>query len=225
MMLLCGVTGSLGMPRKPNMKLPVVFLILMFPSTALAHGGGLDSHGCHNDRKLGGYHCHRGALASQSFQSKEQALKGTDRLPKDTDARSVSGMARVIDGDTIEINRKRIRLHGIDAPEQKQKCLDASQSEYPCGEYATNALRRKVQSARVSCTVSGVDRYKRLIAICYIGTQNINNWLVKQGWAIAYKRYSNDYVSSERTARIERKGIWKGSFVEPWKWRKGPRQN
>ena len=224
-MLLCGVTGSLGMPRKPNMKLPVVFLILMFPSTALAHGGGLDSHGCHNDRKLGGYHCHRGALASQSFQSKEQALKGTDRLPKDTDARSVSGMARVIDGDTIEINRKRIRLHGIDAPEQKQKCLDASQSEYPCGEYATNALRRKVQSARVSCTVSGVDRYKRLIAICYIGTQNINNWLVKQGWAIAYKRYSNDYVSSERTARIERKGIWKGSFVEPWKWRKGPRQN
>ena len=213
------------MPRKSNMKLPVVLLIVMLPSTALAHGGGLDSHGCHNDRKLGGYHCHRGALASQSFQSKEQALKGTDRLPKDTDARSVSGMARVIDGDTIEINRKRIRLHGIDAPEQKQKCLDASQSEYPCGEYATNALRRKVQSAHISCTVSGVDRYKRLIAVCYIGAQNINNWLVKQGWAIAYKRYSNDYVSSERTARIERKGIWKGSFMEPWKWRKRSRQN
>jgi endonuclease YncB( thermonuclease family) len=224
-MLLCGVTGSLGIPRKPNMKIPVVLLILMFPSTALAHGGGLDAHGCHNDRKLGGYHCHRGALASQSFQSKEEALKGTDRSPKDTDARSVSGMARVIDGDTIEINRKRIRLHGIDAPEQKQKCLDASQSEYPCGEYATNALRRKVQSAHISCTVSGVDPYKRLIAVCYIGTQNINNWLVKRGWAIAYKRYSNDYVSTERTARIERNGIWKGSFVEPWKWRKGSRQN
>ena len=213
------------MPRKSNMKLPVVLLIVMLPSTALAHGGGLDSHGCHNNRKLGGYHCHRGALASQSFQSKEQALKGTDRLPKVTVARSVSGMAQVIDGDTIEINRKRIRLHGIDAPEQKQKCLDASQSEYPCGEYATNALRRKVQSAHISCTVSGVDRYKRLIAVCYIGTQNINNWLVKQGWAIAYKRYSNDYVSSERTARIERKGIWKGSFMEPWKWRKRSRQN
>jgi endonuclease YncB( thermonuclease family) len=206
------------------MKLRLLALIIMLPSTAVAHGGGLDSNGCHNNRKLGGYHCHRGPLASQSFQSKEEALKGTDRLPKDTDARSVSGMARVIDGDTIEINRKRIRLHGIDAPEQKQKCLDASQSEYPCGEYATNALRTKVQSARVSCNVNGVDRYKRLIAVCYIGSENINNWLVRRGWAIAYKRYSKDYVSTERKARIERNGVWKGTFVEPWKWRKESRQ-
>jgi endonuclease YncB( thermonuclease family) len=207
------------------MKLRVLALIIMLPSTAVAHGGGLDSNGCHQNRKLGGYHCHRGSLAGQSFQSKEEALKGTDRLLTNTIAKSVSGIARVIDGDTIEINRKRIRLHGIDAPEQKQKCLDANKLEYACGEYATTFLRTKVQSARVSCNVNGVDRYKRLIAVCYIGSENINNWLVRRGWAIAYKRYSKDYVSTERKARIERNGVWKGAFVEPWKWRKGLRQN
>jgi endonuclease YncB( thermonuclease family) len=207
------------------MKLRVLALIIMLPSTAVAHGGGLDSNGCHQNRKLGGYHCHRGSLAGQSFQSKEEALKGTDRVLTNTIAKSISGIARVIDGDTIEINRKRIRLHGIDAPEQKQKCLDANKLEYACGEYATTFLRTKVQSARVSCNVNGVDRYKRLIAVCYIGSENINNWLVRRGWAIAYKRYSKDYVSTERKARIERNGVWKGAFVEPWKWRKGLRQN
>jgi endonuclease YncB( thermonuclease family) len=207
------------------MKLRVLALIIMLPSTAVAHGGGLDSNGCHQNRKLGGYHCHRGSLAGQSFQSKEEALKGTDRVLTNTIAKSISGIARVIDGDTIEINRKRIRLHGIDAPEQKQKCLDANKLEYACGEYATTFLRTKVQSARVSCNVNGVDRYKRLIAVCYIGSENINNWLVRRGWAIAYKRYSKDYVSTERKARIERNGVWKGTFVEPWKWRKGLRQN
>jgi endonuclease YncB( thermonuclease family) len=207
------------------MKLRVLALIIMLPSNAVAHGGGLDSNGCHQNRKLGGYHCHRGSLAEQSFQSKEEALKGTDRVLTNTIAKSISGIARVIDGDTIEINRKRIRLHGIDAPEQKQKCLDANKLEYACGEYATTFLRTKVQSARVSCNVNGVDRYKRLIAVCYIGSENINNWLVRRGWAIAYKRYSKDYVSTERKARIERNGVWKGAFVEPWKWRKGLRQN
>jgi endonuclease YncB( thermonuclease family) len=207
------------------MKLRGLALIIMLPSTAVAHGGGLDSNGCHQNRKLGGYHCHRGSLAGQSFQSKEEALKGTDRVLTNTIAKSISGIARVIDGDTIEINRKRIRLHGIDAPEQKQKCLDANKLEYACGEYATTFLRTKVQSARVSCNVNGVDRYKRLIAVCYIGSENINNWLVRRGWAIAYKRYSKDYVSTERKARIERNGVWKGAFVEPWKWRKGLRQN
>jgi endonuclease YncB( thermonuclease family) len=206
------------------MKLRVLALIIMLPSTAVAHGGGLDSNGCHQNRKLGGYHCHRGSLAGQSFQSKEEALKGTDRVLTNTIAKSISGIARVIDGDTIEINRKRIRLHGIDAPEQKQKCLDANKLEYACGEYATTFLRTKVQSARVSCNVNGVDRYKRLIAVCYIGSENINNWLVRRGWAIAYKRYSKDYVSTEKKARIERNGVWKGVFVEPWKWRKGSRQ-
>jgi endonuclease YncB( thermonuclease family) len=207
------------------MKLRGLALIIMLPSTAVAHGGGLDSNGCHQNRKLGGYHCHRGSLAGQSFQSKEEALKGTDRVLTNTIAKSISGIARVIDGDTIEINRKRIRLHGIDAPEQKQKCLDANKLEYACGEYATTFLRTKVQSARVSCNVNGVDRYKRLIAVCYIGSENINNWLVRRGWAIAFKRYSKDYVSTERKARIERNGVWKGAFVEPWKWRKGLRQN
>ena len=206
------------------MKLRVLALIIMLPSNAVAHGGGLDSNGCHQNRKLGGYHCHRGSLAEQSFQSKEEALKGTDRVLTNTIAKSISGIARVIDGDTIEINRKRIRLHGIDAPEQKQKCLDANKLEYACGEYATTFLRTKVQSARVSCNVNGVDRYKRLIAVCYIGSENINNWLVRRGWAIAYKRYSKDYVSTERKARIERNGVWKGIFVEPWKWRKGLRR-
>src|SRR5688572_420053 len=48
--------------------------------SSLAHGGGLDSIGCHNDRKRGGYHCHRGPLAGQSFGSKADAIRALQQM-------------------------------------------------------------------------------------------------------------------------------------------------
>ena len=85
-------------------------------SGAFAHGGGLDALGCHNDRKAGVYHCHRGAQAGQSFSSKAEAQKAlaADSKPE------ITGTPRIVDGDTIWIGETKIRLHGIDAPETRQ---------------------------------------------------------------------------------------------------------
>jgi len=201
-----------------------IFLLAILPNNVIAHGGGLNKSGCHHNRKFVSYHCHRGPLAGQSFSSKIEAQKRIGVRPLNTVPRTVSGKVRVIDGDTIQIRGKRIRLHGIDAPERKQKCLDADGNSYPCGKQATLFLLNTIQSAAVSCTINDVDRYKRLIGVCRLGGKDINETLVESGWAIAFERYSKDYVSIEAKARSRKIGIWQGTFVPPWKWRKGQRQ-
>ena len=97
----------------------------------------------------------------------------------------VTGKPRIIDGDTIEIAGERIRLHGIDAPEEKQTCTDQSGKEWSCGQEATWALARIIETHWVTCKGETVDRYKRRIAVCFAGPQNINAKMVRRGWAIA----------------------------------------
>ena len=132
----------------------------------------------------------------------------------------VTGKPRVIDGDTIEIAGERIRLHGIDAPETRQECRREDGSEYRCGETSTNALRVLVGPESVRCEGTTYDRYKRLIAICYSGTVNLNAEMVRQGWALAYRRYSKDYIAAEFEAQDAKRGIWVGEFEPPWEWRR-----
>jgi endonuclease YncB( thermonuclease family) len=132
------------------------------------------------------------------------------------------GSARVIDGDTIEVRGKRVRLHGIDAPESDQTCLDGGQ-RWPCGRRSTQALRDRVAGGTVRCVGDEEDRYGRLIAICYADGTNLNAWMVEQGWAVAYRRYSTEFVGEERQAENEGAGVWKGQFVMPWEWRRGQR--
>jgi len=134
----------------------------------------------------------------------------------------VEGKARVVDGDTIVINGDRIRLHGIDAPEQIQTCLVAN-IKWQCGFEATSALERLIADQEVYCAGKKRDRYKRLIAVCHAGTLNLNRQMVSEGWALAYRRYSDDYVSEEMNAQNLKRGIWKGKFVVPWDWRKSQR--
>ena len=131
-----------------------------------------------------------------------------------------TGPARVIDGDTIEIAGERIRLHGIDAPEMKQTCRTSKGKDQLCGELAKQALERLVRGQQVTCKGDQKDRYGRLIAVCYVGPFNINEQMVADGWAMAYRRYSMDYVDDEKAAKVARKGIWRGEFVPPWEWRK-----
>ncbi len=133
----------------------------------------------------------------------------------------LAGPARVLDGDTVEIQGERIRLHGIDAPESKQTCLDAAGRSYRCGRVAGTALASRLGRGSVSCRILDRGRYGRLIAVCFKDGADVNAWMVSEGHALAY--YGNDYVAHERTARARRIGVWQGRFVSPWDWRKGVR--
>jgi len=130
----------------------------------------------------------------------------------------VTGMAKVIDGDTIDIRGQRIRIHGIDAPEAAQTCNRAGQA-IPCGQEATEALARKVGQSKVTCTGIEHDQYQRLIAVCQVGGVDVGGWLVEQGRAVAFIRYSQDYIAAEQQARQKKIGIWSTSFVMPWDFR------
>ena len=138
-------------------------------------------------------------------------------------AETLSGQARVVDGDTFVISGQRIRLNGIDAPETKQNCTRAGRP-WACGKAATDAMRQLVGRSHVRCEVSGRDRYGRAIAACFVDGRDLQQQLVRQGLALAYRRYSTRYVPNEDAARAEGIGLWSGSFVEPWRWRRQNRR-
>jgi len=128
---------------------------------------------------------------------------------------------KVIDGDTIIVDATRIRLFGIDAPEVKQSC-NARGSLVSCGVQSKEALERKIKSAHVNCAVKSTDMYGRRVAICRLESppEDLNAWLVAEGHAVAYRRYSHMYVPLEDNARRKKKGIWASNFQEPEQWRK-----
>jgi endonuclease YncB( thermonuclease family) len=133
---------------------------------------------------------------------------------------NLAGHASVIDGNTIEIHGQRIRLFGIDAPEAGQPCEAADGRSYRCGQQAALAIADHVGQRLVACDRRDTDRYGRIVAVCRIGGEDLNAWLVSQGWAIAYRRYSTDYIAEEAAARIAKRGIWSGQFVSPSIWRR-----
>ena len=135
-------------------------------------------------------------------------------------ASEISGTPSITDGDTIRILNKRIRFYGIDAPEKKQICIK-NHKEYSCGEEATTALKKKIGSKPVTCKVQGkLDRYRRYIGVCFLEDVNLNTWMVKNGYAVAYRRYSKDYIEDENYAKKNKIGLWSGYFIHPKKWRK-----
>jgi len=135
-------------------------------------------------------------------------------------AGEISGFPSIIDGDTIKILNKRIRLHGIDTPEKKQICTRNSK-EYSCGKKATNALKKKIGRKIIICKVQEkLDRYKRYIGICFLEDVDINKWMTRNGYAVAYRRYSKNYIEDENYAKKNKIGLWSGHFIHPEKWRK-----
>lgn len=142
--------------------------------------------------------------------------------PVVSDANLVAGRSSVVDADTLEIHGTRIRLEGVDAPESSQRCGAAGQ-EWACGQQAALALSDWIGDKPVSCRVNGSDRYQRKLARCTMDGQDMQAWLVSNGWAMAYRRYSTDYVAAEEVAQAAKLGLWRGEFVMPWDWRKGER--
>ena len=140
----------------------------------------------------------------------------------------ISGFAKVVDGDTIKINSKKIRLYGIDAPEKKQKCKKtyltisfmSFTKDYMCGEASAEQLIKKINKQKLNCNILDVDRYKRLIGECFKRNINLNSWMVSNGYAVAYRKYSKKYVSDEINAKKNKLGIWQGKFEMPWDYRR-----
>ena len=130
----------------------------------------------------------------------------------------VVGNARVIDGDTIVIDGEHVRLRGIDAPEKDQTCTAFGQ-QWPCGRTAAEWLKDYLRGRQVDCVGHARDRYDRLLAVCYVGGESINDRLVRDGWALDYRKYSTDYLEAEAEAKRRGAGVWRGEFVPPWQWR------
>ena len=135
----------------------------------------------------------------------------------------LEGVARVIDGDTLDVGSVRVRLHGVDAFERGQTCeLDGD--SWACGTAATQALKARAEGRRLICAVMDTDRYGRRVARCERDGIDVALPLVEDGLALAYRRYSVDYVDAEEAARARGAGAWAGSFDRPEQWRRRGRR-
>lgn len=131
-------------------------------------------------------------------------------------AGDLTGQAVVTDGDTIEIHGTKIRIWGVDAVESPQTCFDRNNKSLRCGSLAANALADFIERHVVACNQVDTDRNGRLVAVCSVNGVDIGKWLVRNGWAIDYARYSNgEYTSEQDAARAEVAGNWKYSWQYP----------
>ncbi|QOR01946.1 thermonuclease family protein [Campylobacter sp. 2014D-0216] len=136
-------------------------------------------------------------------------------LNYDENAYIQAKITRVIDGDTLEATYKdeklKIRLFGIDAPE----------SDQAYGKMATQFLSAIVLKKEVTLSVKDEDKYGRILAIVYLNDKDINQVMVKNGFAWAYEYYSDLYLDEQNYAKEHKKGLWVDEDpIEPYKWRK-----
>ena len=205
-------------------------LVLFSVAPSWGHPGNTAADGCHSCRTncakwgevAGERHCHeerQKASARQNGQSPARQTQAADRPVE-----ILGSVPRIVDADTLEVAGQKVRLQGIDAPESAQTCRQATGQRYQCGDQATQALRTRIGTDAVTCTIAGRDRYLRALGMCYAadGT-DLNGWLVRQGHALAYRKYSTKYVPEEDQARAAQAGLWAGAFIKPWDWWRGAR--
>lgn len=179
-------------------------LISLFPWFVQAHPGATDAQGCHVNHKTQDHHCHGDRKISQKSNQSNQVL---------------SGVPSVVDGDTIIIRSQKIRLFGIDAPESKQTCDKHGQS-WQCGVDATARLKDLIQHNPVRCEIKDKDRYGRRVGICFVNDIEINAWMVRNGYAVAYRQYGGArYDQEEALAKQEGQGVWGSEFMLPEEFR------
>jgi endonuclease YncB( thermonuclease family) len=144
-------------------------------------------------------------------------------------AQEIAGRPRVIDAGTLDFSGRRVRLHGIDAPDLTQTCRLAGQvagQSWTCGRDARWAAINRIHPHWVSCDARGRDPQGTELAVCYLagfGQHELNVWLVAQGWALAAPGAPKAYAAAQATARAAGRGLWRGDFVPPGAWRRGQR--
>jgi endonuclease YncB( thermonuclease family) len=134
-------------------------------------------------------------------------------------AAEISGRARVVDGDTLDVGGQKIRIEGIDAFETGQTCFDAKGREWACGHAGTNLLVQLTRGKTITCQGNELDPYGRLIADCFANKTNIGAAMVEQGLALVFTKFSDTYAQQEQQARNAKTGVWSGTFLTPWEYR------
>ena len=180
------------------MKKLLVVLVLSFliSSNAKAHSGGTNAEGCHNQKSNNTYHCHNSK--------------------KKTENSSVKDFLRVVDGDTIYIGKNKYRFSGIDAPEIKQTC-EKDGALFLCGAKAKEVLQNKISGHKVTCVEEEEkDYYKRILAECFVNGESLSAYMVRSGYAFAFRKYSKKFIKDEEFAKANKLGLWKSKFEYPW---------
>lgn len=138
------------------------------------------------------------------------------------------GRVRVIDGDTFEVGQGAgavtVRLQGVDAPEGAQRCAGADGRAYDCGARVTSTVRDRYEGRRARCETVEQDAYGRSVAFCEVAGEDVGRWLVAEGLAVAYRRYSMRYDLEEKQAFAAQRGLWAGEFLRPERWRAAERE-
>jgi len=198
-------------------------LLLFIPVPVWPHGGGLDTYGCHQDRKQKEYHCHQGQFAGRSFASKSEMLSSrqesyTATPPILPSVHFTGKVVGVSDGDTISVmhngKAERIRLSGIDCPEKSQAF----------GQRAKQFTSALVFGKDVTVNVQDTDRYGRTVGeVKLLDGRVLNQELVQAGLAWWYRKYAPGDTTLERLeteARAAKRGLWVEPHpVPPWEWR------
>ena len=126
---------------------------------------------------------------------------------------------RVVDGDTIVLNGEKIRFSGIDTPELKQTCMNGDENVF-CGKSAKMLLIKKIGNQTPECISEGKDAYKRMLAECFVNGESLSKFLVRSGYAFAYRKYSTKFIKDEEFAKANKLGMWAMTFQYPWDFRK-----
>ena len=130
-----------------------------------------------------------------------------------------SSKVKVVDGDTIHLNGQKIRFSGIDTPEINQVC-NKNDEVIKCGILAKELLISMIGNNKVKCVNEDVDRYKRILAECFVNNQSLSKFLVREGFAFAYRKYSTKFIEDEDYAKKNKKGMWSMTFEYPWDYRR-----
>jgi endonuclease YncB( thermonuclease family) len=163
---------------------------------------------------------HLGAVALAGVLALCLAGNRLDARSNPAPGGTVSGVATVIDGDTIAIGETRIRLEGIDAPEAAQTCGRRWFGTWACGQAAADELGKLTVRQIVACENKGLDKYGRMLGICFVKGADINAEMVRRGLAWAFIKYSTTYASLEGEAKERKVGVWQGDAQPPWEFRR-----